>query len=286
MKPDIQISIGTEAIDFHYWVYPAGEIGVRVQGQFGGSYALATITAKLKCANDIMALLLIVDALKRQNPYLILEQLIVPYFPYARQDRVATIGDPHSLKVMVGLIENLGFRRIEVTDPHSSAIENCFQKTHMEIAKHSTSRLKDVISQIVHKDGEFASVDHSDVILVIPDEGAAKRIRIWAGLTNSETVSFIKQRDPQTGALSGFKMIDGNPLGKKCLIVDDICDGGGTFLGIAQQLKKHGASELYLYVTHGIFSAGYEKLCESFTKIFTTESFQERSLYDSRITVL
>lgn len=274
-KPNIQINAGMEAIYFDYWEYPAGEVGIRVQDEVRQLHTLVAITARLTCANDILALLLIVDALKRQNPYVILDQLHIPYFPYARQDRVATVGDPHSLKVMVGLIENLGFRRVEVTDPHSPAIENCFGKTFFEIAKHSTSRLKEIIASV-----------GDNPVLIIPDEGAAKRIRLWARLTGSETASFIKERDPKTGHLSGFRLIDGEVSGRKCLIVDDICDGGGTFLGIAEELKKAGASESYLYVTHGIFSAGYDKLCAAFTKIFSTDSYQGKSLYDPRITIL
>ncbi len=275
MKPDIQIIIGMEAIDFDYWLYPAGEVGIRITDEAATLGTLVSITAKLKSANDILALLLIVDAIKRQNPCAILDQLFIPYFPYARQDRVAASGDPHSLKVMVGLIEALGFRRVEVADPHSPAIENSFQKTYFEIAKHSTSYLKSVISLI-----------GGSPLLVIPDEGAAKRIRMWAQLTKSDTASFIKTRDPETGKLSGFRLIDGDVHDKKCLIVDDICDGGGTFLGIAEELKKAGARELYLYVTHGIFSAGYNKLCETFNHIYTTDAFQDKSLYDSRITVI
>lgn len=279
MKPDIAIKISSYnfsgILDFTFWKYPAGEIGVRLAQGVSGS--TVSIRARIRSTDDIMTLLLLVDAIRRSDPEAHFKLLEIPYFPYARQDRVATEGDPHSLKVMVGLIDSLGFDRIEVTDPHSAAIENCFNKTHFSIAKHSTSRLKKVLD----------SIDRNvNATLIIPDEGAAKRVRMWAGLLYCQTASFVKERDPKTGALSGFKMVDGNVKGRKCLIVDDICDGGGTFLGIAAQLKAAGAGPLYLYVTHGIFSAGVDTLCKSFAQIYTTDSYQEKSLYDPRITVL
>ena len=83
-----------------------------------------------------------------------------------------------------------------------------------------------------------------------------------------------KSRDVKTGKLKGFKVYADDLQGKDCLIVDDICDGGGTFMGLAEELKNKNAGNLYLAVSHGIFSKGFDHLAEHFTKIFTTDSFQ------------
>lgn len=291
-KPNIEITDRGFAVKFESWVYPGGEVGVRVPLDPSTPHYI-NIKARLRSANDILALLLLVDALKRADASLVLNELKIPYFPYARQDRVAIGGDPHSVKVMANLIDELGFRKIEATDPHSPAIENCFNKTYFSIAKHSTSRLKSVIVDIVSatlrndlvKIG-FDEISEGAITLIIPDEGASKRVKHWAGLVKMSTASFVKQRDPETGKLAGFKLVDGNVEGKKCIIVDDICDGGGTFLGIARILKEQEAEEVYLYVTHGIFSAGYDALLSAFDGIYCTDSYQSAELYDPRIKVI
>jgi ribose-phosphate pyrophosphokinase len=74
--------------------------------------------------------------------------------------------------------------------------------------------------------------------------------------------------------LEGFRVYEDDLQGKDCLIVDDICDGGGTFIGLAKELKKHNAGNLYLSVSHGIFSKGLKELNQYFTNIFTTDSFK------------
>ena len=82
-----------------------------------------------------------------------------------------------------------------------------------------------------------------------------------------------KSRDVKTGKLSRFKVYEEDLEGKTCLVVDDICDGGGTFLGLAKELKKKNAGDLILVVSHGIFSRGFEELLSLYTEIFTTDSF-------------
>jgi ribose-phosphate pyrophosphokinase len=89
------------------------------------------------------------------------------------------------------------------------------------------------------------------------------------------TVFCSKKRDPLTGHLSGFEIKNYNPNpnadGQDLLIVDDICDGGGTFVGLAKELRKAGAKKVYLYVTHGIFSKGLP--LEGIDRVFTTDSY-------------
>ncbi len=86
-----------------------------------------------------------------------------------------------------------------------------------------------------------------------------------------------KHRNTSTGQLSGFEAYCDDLKGQPCIIVDDICDGGGTFLGIAEELKKKNAGDLYLVVSHGIFSKGLKDLASTFNAIFTTNSFRNVS---------
>jgi ribose-phosphate pyrophosphokinase len=75
--------------------------------------------------------------------------------------------------------------------------------------------------------------------------------------------------------LAGFEVFANDLKGDDCVIVDDICDGGRTFIGIAQELKMKNAGDIYLCVSHGIFSHGFDELRKYFKKIFTTNSFKD-----------
>ena len=87
-------------------------------------------------------------------------------------------------------------------------------------------------------------------------------------------VECSKSRDVKTGKLSGFKVYTDDLQGRDCIIIDDICDGGGTFMGLATALKQKNVGKLYLAVSHGIFSKGFDDLAQYFDAIFTTDSFR------------
>ncbi|MFY7909906.1 MAG: phosphoribosyltransferase family protein, partial [Emticicia sp.] len=111
--------------------------------------------------------------------------------------------------------------------------------------------------------------------LISPDGGALKKIyKVAEYLGGIEVVEASKSRDVKTGKLTGFKVYHDDLEGSDCLIVDDICDGGGTFIGLADELKKKNSGKLYLAISHGIFSKGFDELSQCFTQIFTTNSFK------------
>ena len=218
-----------------------------------------TITSQLKTFNDFGLLLLSIDALKRMDVETI--NLFIPYFPAARQDRVMVPGEPLSVKVFADMINQTNINQVTVYDAHSevtpAVLNNC-----KVIPNHKF--IKEVLKQIGH-----------DTLLISPDGGALKKIyKVSEFLGGKEVIECSKSRDVKTGKLKGFKVYADDLQGKDCLIVDDICDGGGTFMGLAQELKNKNAGKLYLAVSHGIFSKGFNHLAEHFTKIFTTDSFQ------------
>ena len=120
------------------------------------------------------------------------------------------------------------------------------------------------------------------ITILFPDEGAQNRYRIPASINGTviNVLHCAKKRDPQTGKLTQFVVPEADEFpsldGRYCpvLIVDDVCDGGGTFVGIADHLEHHGLT-LGLYVTHGIFSKGFSDLETRFNAIYTTDSFRE-----------
>jgi ribose-phosphate pyrophosphokinase len=237
--------------------FPMGEIHCRFP-QCVSEYA--DVQCRIRNSEDIMTLLLAVDALKSKQ--IKLRNLYVPYLPYSRQDRIAISGEPHSLKVISGLLDSLGFAKIFTLDVHSNVAEACFRNTRFV-------NLKPI--RLVQKWLENIA-NPEDITLVSPDEGAIKRTFEYMQLGFKEMVSCFKTRDPKTGAISGFKIYD-KITTKEALVLDDICDGGGTFLGLAPLLKEAGAEKLFLWVTHGGFTKGIDKLLAEYNEIGCTNSY-------------
>lgn len=246
-----------EEIQFENFIFSGGEPHIKINPKFVTTKKV-TITHRLNSFNDFGLLCLAVDALKRMDVKL--ENLIIPYFPAARQDRVMIKGEPLSVKIYADIINTFKFKKVFVFDAHSEVtpalLNNCEVITnHLFIQK--------VIQEI-----------GNEVILISPDGGALKKIyKVSEFLGGVEVVECSKSRDVKTGKLKGFKAYTNNLEGKDCLIVDDICDGGGTFIGLAEELKNKNAGKLYLAVSHGIFNKGFEEL-KCFERIFTTDSFK------------
>lgn len=247
-----------EQIEFESFIFSGGEPHIKICTPIENIEVC--ISHRLNSFNDIGILYMAVDALKRMNGSL--SKLYIPYFPGARQDRIMVKGEPLSVKVYADIINSLGFKKIIVFDPHSevtpSLINNC------EIV---TNHL--FIHQVIKQ------LDHG-VILISPDGGSLKKIyKLSEYLGGLPVVECSKSRNVKNGKLSGFKVYEDDLKGHDCLIVDDICDGGGTFIGLADELKKKNSGRLYLAVSHGIFSKGLNELANSFEMIFTTNSIKE-----------
>jgi len=245
-------------IEFQSFIFSGGEPHIKIKPDFDVSETV-TITHRINSFNDFGLLLLAVDALKRMDVKLI--NVFIPYFPAARQDRVMIAGEPLSVKVYADILNSLKLNKITVFDAHSEVTSALLDNCEV-ISNHA------FIAEVLKKIG-------NDVKLISPDGGALKKIyKVSEYLGGIDVVECSKSRDVKTGKLSGFKVYDDNLQGIDCLIVDDICDGGGTFIGLAEELKKKNAGKLYLAVSHGIFNKGFESM-KAFEKIFTTNSFRE-----------
>ena len=181
-------------------------------------------------------------------------QLFVPYFPFAREDKARhRCGMP--LKQALWMVRHLG---IIVADPHSEATG----LRHIEQSK---------AVRCFRRAGAFSD----RAMVAIPDAGATRKADSWIG--SNQSVQCSKVRDPATGKLSGFH-VAGDVAYRDVVIVDDICDGGGTFLGLAGEL--HMARSLTLCVTHGAFTKGVHGLLGVFDRIYT---FGHPAEHDPRI---
>lgn len=269
-----------ETVDFEEGNFPAGEEHIRLtntvkRGEriMGDDFdSRVVVTARLTNTSAVMRLALLVDALKRTYHPLPIE-LEIPYMPYARQDRACVKGEAHSLKVMAGIINSLGCRKVIVLDPHSTVTEavldNCYTVTQADIIASLT------------KDRPFEKIDH----LVSPDAGAAKKTgEVAKALGIEKVVQANKVRNLLNGKIESIE-IGQTGLSGTCLIVDDICEYGGTFILLAKQLRAAGAERILLWATHGTFGGPKSReqtvknlLANGIDAIYTTDSYDKYQL--------
>ncbi|CAM1343723.1 ribose-phosphate diphosphokinase [Tenacibaculum amylolyticum] len=251
--------LGDNQIEFEKFVFSGGEPHIKLTTLVEEGEKVM-ITTRIRSFNDFGFLACAVDALRRSRVTTI--ELLLPYFPGARQDRVMVPGEPLTVKVYADILNNLNLHKITVFDPHSEVTPAVLNNCKM-LANHKF--VEKVIADIKEK-----------VVLVSPDGGALKKIyKVSEYLGGIAVIEGSKKRNVKNGKLEGFKVYEEDLKGENCLIVDDICDGGGTFMGLAQELKKKNVGKLYLAVSHGIFSKGVEALQQHFSKIYTTDSFRD-----------
>lgn len=238
--------------DFKTWKFSAGEIGLQLstEKQLPNSFEL-----KFTSSDNLIEMLLFVDAYRRL--YLNRElHLKVDYFPYARQDRVMQKGESHSLKVIANIINSCSFDTVTTADPHSDVVEALVDRLVI-IPQHAA--VMQTVPDIVK------TYDY----LLAPDAGALKKIYKLSNVLSIPVVCANKTRDTTNGAITGTS-ISGNDYeavkGKRVLVVDDICDAGGTFLALSSALPVECSKDLY--ITHGIFSKGKKELMKHYGQIF------------------
>lgn len=246
-----------KSLQYEHFTFSGGELHIRITDNLS-EITKVIITTRPRSFNDLGLLLLASDAL-RQSGIKHLE-LLIPYFPAARQDRLMVKGEALSVKVYANLINSINFEKVTIFDPHSDVTSALINNV-------------DVISN--HKFVEQVTSNFTDFHLISPDVGALKKVyKLAQKLPCLGVIECSKSRDVKTGKLLNFNVYEEDLQGKDCIIVDDICDGGGTFLGLADELKKKNAGRLFLVVSHGIFSKGVTILKDKFDRIYTTNSFQ------------
>lgn len=248
--------------------FPSGEVNVKLEVNPGYRWPIknsVTVTVQGYDPNTLFVLACIKNALEDLFLRSDIEgkvYLFIPYVPNARYDRHMVDGDSFGLQVFASMLNLIGFARVIVADPHSdqtsALIKNCVQ-----IPQHV------VVLDTLAGDNDFD-------VLIAPDAGAAKKIYKVAQALDKPVVIMHKVRDVSTGNIVDVMLLDELPPNAKCLIVDDICDGGRTFTEAAKVLRAHGAQSVKLFVTHGIFSKGIDALLfNGIDGIYTTDSFQD-----------
>lgn len=261
-------------------LFPGGEVGIQLD-DFNLKYRYTkapyqTIIARIMDSNDILRLLNVVDALRRDNDTPI--RLFMPYVPYSRQDRACNAGEAFSLKVFANLINAQNFKDVTICDPHSDVVPAVFNNVK-------------VISQldIIDRFAAFRDSILKGASFIAPDSGANKKTsNLAAYFGHAAFLRADKLRDLDTGNIKETLVYADDLSGQTVVIVDDICDGGRTFIELAKVLKSKNASKVVLYVTHGIFSKGVKPLFEGgIDEIYTTNAYNNTNPVniDGKLTV-
>jgi ribose-phosphate pyrophosphokinase len=192
-----------------------------------------------------------------------INELIVPYFPYARQDKKISNNETFARDCFLNFIHQMilpigwsGEKKVQVFDLHSPSLW---------------------VTPVVNPAKFIAEAffDANSNIICYPDIGAKNRYQ--SNFQLNKCIVAEKTRNQSTGNIEGHKLLDSdiNLVDKNVLIVDDICDGGATFISVAKMLKSAGAANIDLYVSHGIFSKGVHLLTElgGIRNIYTTDSY-------------
>ena len=193
-------------------------------------------------ANDnLMELLIMSDALRRSSAQR--TTAVIPYFGYARQDRRTKARTPISAKLVANMIVESGIERVLTMDLHAAQIQGFF----------------DIPVDNLYASPIFAlDIKHQfkgqmeDLMVVSPDVGGVARARELAKRIHSP-LAIVDKRREKPGEVAEMTVI-GNVEGKKCIIVDDMCDTAGTLCKAAQVILDHGATEVHAYITHGVMS--------------------------------
>lgn len=242
--------------------FPAGEQHVKTAPESNQSPTHVLISGA--DANDFVQAAMWIDH-ARQGGHSVTAW--IPYLPGARQDR----GTPFGAQVYANLINSMRADRVVCFDPHSPVMPELIENL-----------------SVVHSDGviaaSLANYDRGYVGVIAPDAGAVDRARRAAEALGVPLFRATKVRDFATGKLSSFACEE-LPEQGRLLVVDDICDGGGTFMGLAQStgLPK---DRLDLWVSHGVFSGRAPQLTAAYGRIFTTDSHPGHQNPDVNATVI
>ncbi len=260
----MKLRIYTKAGDlaFEEFTFPDGQPHFKLLTH-DNSFRVATIEIAFKSPLDVFRAQMAANVLSYMGYQVNLD---IRYLLAARMDRRIDSYQPYTLDIVMSLLNRV-FKEIRILDVHNP----------MSVGAGNVLPF-DVVKMVMQTLG--------DVLVVIPDKGATERVRkLTAGLTD-DLVQCEKHRDSQTGRITKLTVEGGTRVaGKECLIIDDICDGGATFITLGNALKDAGASKVHLFVTHGIFSKGFASLVNNeelygkfkgpIDRIFCTDSYRD-----------
>jgi len=217
------------------------EVFVEVQENVRGEDVYILQSTSFPANDNLMELLILVDALKRASAQRI--TAVMPYFGYARQDRKPGPRTPISAKLVANLIERAGVDRVMTVDLHAGQIQGFF-----DIPTDNLFAAPVMVRDIQERYGV------SNLVVVSPDVGGVVRARGLAKRINVPIAICDKRRE-RAGESEVMNVI-GDVKGRRCILIDDIVDSGGTLVNAANALLQQGAAGVMAYITHGVLTGG------------------------------
>ena len=239
LSKDISKQLKLKLVNTNIKRFADGEIYIEINENIRGNSVFVIQSTSNPANDNLMELLLVIDALKRSSAKNI--TAVIPYYGYARQDRKVAPRTSISAKVVANLLTNAGASRVVTVDLHAGQIQGFFDIPVDNLfatpifARHAKKKIKS-----------------KNIICVAPDVGGTERARALGKLLNVG-LAIVDKRRPKPGQSQVMNVI-GDVKGKTCVIVDDIIDSGGTIVNAAKALKDRGAKEVYVYITHGVLS--------------------------------
>jgi ribose-phosphate pyrophosphokinase len=217
------------------------EVFVEIQENVRGEDVFVIQSTSFPANDNLMELLIMLDALRRSSARR--KTAVIPYFGYARQDRKSSPRTPISAKLVANLITQAGADRVLTLDLHAGQIQGFFDipVDNLFAAPLFTADIK-------------ARYEGRDIMIVSPDVGGVVRARALATRLNCDLAIIDKRRE--RAGVSEVMNVIGDVDGRDCILVDDICDSGGTLCNAADALIANGAKSASVYVTHGVLSGG------------------------------
>ena len=239
LSKEISKKLKSKLINTKIKRFADGEIYIEINENIRGNSVFVIQSTSNPANDNIMELLLCIDALRRSSAKNI--TAVIPYFGYARQDRKVSPRTSISAKVVSNLITNAGANRIVTVDLHAGQIQGFFD---IPVDNLFTTPL---FARYIKK--KFKS---KNLVCVSPDVGGVQRTRGLATKIKAD-LAIIDKRRPEPGKSQVMNII-GEVKGKNCIIVDDIIDSGGTIVNAVEALKKAGAIDVYVFITHAVLS--------------------------------
>ena len=239
LSKDISKKLKLKLVNTNIRRFADGEIYIEINENIRGNSVFVIQSTSNPANDNLMELLLVIDALKRSSAKNV--TAVIPYFGYARQDRKVAPRTSISAKVVANLISNAGASRVVTVDLHAGQIQGFFD---MPVDNLFTTPL---FAKYIK-----TKFNNKKLICVSPDVGGVQRTRGLATRIKAD-LAIIDKEDQRQGKSQVMNII-GNVKNKTCIIVDDIIDSGGTIVNAVEALKKNGANEVYVFITHAVLS--------------------------------
>jgi ribose-phosphate pyrophosphokinase len=251
--------------------YPDGQISVKWQREYVEP-VFQHLKQRINSYEDLFFLRSVADVIDAHN-----WTLFIPCMFGQRSDRRFSENQSFDLHLIIDFINSCGFSKVQVLDPHSDVTMALLNNGH-KLSPFEYVRA--AVADIMDKSLLDYEEPIDEILLVSPDAGAYKKVFEFGEKLDLPVMGASKHRD-KNGKVDLIFTHDVDD--KDCLIVDDLCDGGYTFLVLADALRKHKARRVYLYVTHGLFSKGFGELHKEIDHIYCTNSVKDIHTEDALI---